>query len=99
MVDVSKIKVGDEVTVRATVAAMDYGTCAPVRIIGGSWIYKDDILVHTPKPREFKPGDMVTWGAGVVAWELVATANGFAFLKVLNEATLMRVSEIRHVGD
>lgn len=64
-VDVSKIKVGDEVTVRATVRANDGSDDLPVCAapVNSSstdyewWFRPDDILSHTPKG--FAVGDRV----------------------------------------
>ena len=61
MIDISKINVGDEVTVRARVIQIDRKhTAEPVRLNGGSWVLGNQIIAHHPKPREFKPGDRVT---------------------------------------
>jgi hypothetical protein len=66
MIDVSKIRVGDEVTVRAAVDDIRHAdSTAPVSVsfngVGHThWIRASDIATHTPKPRDFKPGDRVT---------------------------------------
>lgn len=84
MVDVSKIKVGDEVTVRGVVADTRHAdSTAPVAVsfsgvCHSHWVNSSAIATHTPKPREFKPGDRVTWGSGYVIYELVAIRDGIA---------------------
>ena len=80
MIDVAKIRVGDEVTVRARVKQIDSDDDAPIRICGGSWVPLADILTHTPAPREFKPGDRVTWGAGRYVYEFIAQRGSSAIV-------------------
>lgn len=112
MVDLRKIRVGDEVTVRAKVVALEPNKLCPepIRIHGGSWINEKDILTHTPAPREFKPGDRVSFydmredkiSYGVV----VAIDEDFAWVKVPESPTpagnirvTLNISELRHADE
>jgi hypothetical protein len=82
-VDVSKIRVGDEVTVRAKVLRTDAGIQWPIQIATAGvclCVGPDTIATHTPTPREFKPGDRVTWASGVYNFEFVAAREGWAAL-------------------
>ena len=58
-VDISKIKIGDTVTIRASVTYSQHGE---LRIdLGGCRIplQEDEIVTHTPKPRPIEVGDRV----------------------------------------
>ena len=57
MIDVSKIRVGDKITIYADVMEIDHGSKMPIRIGDNSWVEYSDIATHTP--REFKAGDRV----------------------------------------
>ncbi len=86
MIDVSKIRVGDEVTVRVKVTDRVSDTAvAPVRIsIFGvvAWVPVDFIATHTPKPRDFNPGDRVTWtGNDMHRWKIIAIDGELAWSK------------------
>jgi hypothetical protein len=62
MIDVSKIRVGDEVTLSGRVERTDAGICKPFAIDIQSVLIcvgEGAIATHTPKPRDFKPGDLV----------------------------------------
>lgn len=78
MIDVSKIRVGDEVTVRAKVVdrGNEFTPRGPfnpvVKIFVGEWVGAEHIEAHHPKHREFKPGDRVTWGNGAYSAEFIA---------------------------
>jgi hypothetical protein len=90
MVDLSKIRVGDEVTIRARVGAKfdngDFwlgfsetgsesnGTIISARVCPLS------IATHTPAPREFKPGDKVIAKRDKAEYELVGIRERLAFL-------------------
>jgi hypothetical protein len=93
MIDVSKIRVGDEVTVRAKVAIAHHDdTNKPVRLHGGTWVSREEIISHTPAPRQFKPGDKVKVGTSgpltIIAIEAedawVRAANGDRFTTTLH---------------
>jgi acyl dehydratase len=77
MIDVSKIRVGDEVTVRATVLEVADGI-KPIRVKRDPWVEVGEIATHTPAPREFKPGDRVTMGSGCLDLELIAIRDEVA---------------------
>jgi len=69
MVDVSKIRTGDTVTVKA-IARHDYQTNGAIRLklfTSGDCFTASaaDISTHTPAPRKFKIGDAVTLDATV----------------------------------
>lgn len=87
MIDVSKIRVGDEVTVKATVTEVYPDSECPVTVSikSVSWQIcplREDIATHTPKPREFKPGDRVTWtGNDMHRWKIIAIDGELAWSK------------------
>jgi transcription antitermination factor NusG len=57
-IDVSKIKVGDTITLVGTVTEIDSKDSEmPVEIDGFGWVMTDQIIGHTPRP--FKEGDLV----------------------------------------
>lgn len=102
MVDLTKIKVGDEVTVRAKVVALEPNKLCPepIRIHGGSWINEKDILTHTPASREFKPGDRVSWLPNTFAvWTIEAIKDGQAWLRFKNDWHTAKISDLRHADD
>jgi hypothetical protein len=95
MIDVSKIRVGDEVTVRARVDRTDAGVGRPIQISFGGrvvCISDESIATHTPAPRQFKPGDKVKVGTSgpltIIAIEAedawVRAANGDRFTTTLH---------------
>jgi hypothetical protein len=99
MIDVSKIRVGDEVTVRATVREVADGT-KPIRVSRDPWVGVSDIATHTPKPREFKPGDRVTWGNGLLVYEFIAARNSKAVLwSDEYQWQIHDVSHLRHADE
>jgi len=74
MIDISKMQLGDKVTVHGTILTIDQrkdrfgGAGIAIR---EQWFTPEKIITHTPAPREFKLGDNVTWGRGVKAHELL----------------------------
>lgn len=110
MIDVSKIRVGDEVTVRAKVVdrgthfspCHDYPGEPTIRIMVGEWVGSSEIATHTPKPREFKPGDRVTWGKlqGTYVYEFIAQRGDCAV--AWNDTfgfSLQPTSDLRHADE
>lgn len=59
------------------------------------------IVTHTPKQREFKPGDMVTWEGGHAILEFVAERDGFAIMwsKEYEQSYRQPLSKIRHADE
>lgn len=99
MIDISKINVGDEVTVKAKVIQIDRKhTAEPVRLNGGSWVLGKDIIAHHPKPREFKPGDRVTAG-GSHPLVLVAMDGSEAWVKTPTGNFTVDVSDLLHADE
>jgi hypothetical protein len=109
MIDVSKIRVGDEVTVRAKVVEVSTASeiaagSRPVRIMF-PWLDRDEIVSHHPAPREFKPGDKA------IAYDAVSDSKDIcnvlavdgAFAWVRNHRTGGRwtasVSDLRHADE
>ena len=81
MVDASKIKIGDEVTVRAKIA-LGGREFVDIKIGDSSRstrVRVSEIATHTPAP-PFKPGDLVTWGCGAYNFEFVTAREGIAAL-------------------
>lgn len=103
MIDVSKIRIGDEGTIRVRiieknvsgnfkVEVLKYGCC--------TWVFPSDIVTHTPKPREFKPGDRVTWDRGHVIFELIAIRkDNAAVWKEGYGWYIKSVSDLRHAEE
>lgn len=93
MVDLSKIKVGDEVTVRMVVKTVDTDGIFNASSSGGvhGWIDSSEIATHTPAPREFKPGETVYAGSATKwkiehvngFWAWIVDANGWNRLEAL----------------
>lgn len=71
-VDISKINVGDTVTVSHEVIQIDDDAKFPVRISPFAWVSLERIVSHHPKPREFKAGDKVTYRDSHIVYEFVA---------------------------
>jgi hypothetical protein len=102
MIDVSKIRVGDEGTVRVRFVDIRNGSfrVETLRFGGSMWAFASDLSTHTPKPREFKPGDRVTWGNGSRTYEFLAQRGGTAFLwSNAYGAALPNISELRHADE
>jgi hypothetical protein len=104
MIDVSKIKVGDEVTVRAKVVGTGSNGLETRVGAGLMWFHHREIATHTPAPREFKPGDRVkktNWGDASIQWTFIASANGLAFCAHDNTVDVMTVmiSELCHADE
>lgn len=77
MIDISKIKVGDEVTIRAKVVGVRTNYLEVVFSAGQMLVPNCEIVTHTPSPREFKPGDVVfIEKAG--PYEFIAIRDGLA---------------------
>lgn len=103
MIDVSKIRVGDEVTVRGSVSEIDK-TSIPFRVLMDSgrtaWFCADEITTHTPKPREFKTGDRVTWGNGAYNAEFVALrGDNAAVWESRYGWKALKISDLRHADE
>jgi hypothetical protein len=101
MIDVSKIRVGDEVTVRGKITGC---TANGVNVLIGpspTWAHRHSIATHTPKPREFKPGDRVTWSAGRArVYEFIAQRGPTAILwSPEYGATDPSISSLRHADE
>lgn len=98
MVDISKIKEGDEVTGRHTVSHVNHGEVY-VALAGGGYVKlpQERLISHTPKSREIKAGDKVTWGTGVYGYEVFAVCNELAWLPGANNSDMTKpLSDLRH---
>lgn len=108
----AKYAVGGEVTVRGVIAGeLDDGRVfvafpesegAPSGTLLNAVLTAASIATYAPKPREFKPGDMVTWGSGGTVCELVAIRNGYAVMWQTQLCNCYRLilRDIRHAdGD
>lgn len=101
----TKYRVGDEVTLRGVIKRSECSHRIPLLVtIGNSelWFSESDIVTHTPKQREFKPGDMVTWAAmSESVYTILAIDDDVAWLK--NNPTGIRYSslieDIRHADE
>jgi hypothetical protein len=103
MIDVSKIRVGDEVTVRAKVTIVHHDDPRnPIRLHGGTWVTRGDIFAHHPAPRQFKPGDRVLDNgySGPVAWFIVHVKDGSAWIDDANGySRIARLHNLRHADE
>lgn len=106
MIDVSKIKVGDEVTVRAKVVdrGNEFTPRGPmptvVKICVGEWVGAEHIEAHHPAPREFKPGDLVTWGTGAYNAEFIALRGDEAAVWESRYGwKTPKISDLRHIDE
>lgn len=98
MIDLSKIRVGDEVTVRGEVTVVHHDDPHPIRLHGGTWVKRKDIVAHHPKPREFKPGDPVYWFEKG-AYKIVAIDGGQIWIKGRNGNLTAMVEDLRHADE
>ena len=105
MVDISKIESEDEVEVLVPQWGTAGGTRSPlndkgeVYVVGawGGWFFKPEHVVsHTPKPREIKVGDLVTWGAGITDWIFLAEDEGSAWVKRDGRCATVKIKKLRH---
>ena len=101
-IDPTKIRPGDKVTFHeATVI------CASHHRICVKWddgkqgdIWLSAIATHTPKPREFKRGDFVTWGSGATVWEIEVVRGKMACVVLGDDGiSLQPISNLRHADD
>ncbi len=112
MIDLSKIKVGDEVTVRCIVkevVANDKDLVVvkpssnPGKYFADMCISKDWIATHTPAPREFKPGERVVFGrliGGSTVGQLLCVDGGVAWVKWPNGVRQnCRISDLHYVDE
>jgi hypothetical protein len=76
-VDVSKIREGDEVTIRAIVLAKprnafpptEWQLCWPGQPSATFWGYEENFVGHKPTPKPLKVGDRVQAAAHVKTWQ------------------------------
>lgn len=108
MVDISKIKVGDEVTVKAIVKEVTVrgNIKFDVKAFGSAAIaFPSDIVTHTPKPREFKPGDEVRfrdeWTTSL--FRVVYVKDEHAWIEKIGSSVewrgLVLTKELRHADE
>ena len=101
MIDVSKIRVGDEVTVRGKVAkiAADGDIFFESENGADGWFNRSEIVAHTPKPREFKPGDPV-YANGATKWTVVHVRGLWAWLEDDNGWNRLEIlKDLRHADE
>jgi hypothetical protein len=106
-----KYAVGGEVTVRGVIAGeLDDGRIfvafpesegAPPGTLLNAVLTEASIATHTPKPREFNLGDIVTWGTGAISLEFLAARNGMAIMWNNEEGCVENepLSDIRHADE
>lgn len=105
MVDVSKIKVGDDVSLRGRVIEIDRNdphdflrvTFARCTL----WAARGDISEHHPQPRGFKVGDKVRVPLTTdLVYEIRAISDGYAICKsVKGNINLLPLEHMEHVDD
>lgn len=115
MIDVSKIKVGDEVTVRGHVVHINNDRLAMPYELGINFRNRADaswtniptlcIATHTPAPREFKPGDRaIVYDAVTDSKDLcdvLAIDDAFAWIRNTKSGGrwTARLSDLRHADE
>lgn len=80
-IDLSKVKDGDKLAFEGVVVAIAFpyrkaDVCVKWPCGDTHWVCSADAISHTPAPREFKPGDQVTWGNGSEVYEFREARNG-----------------------
>jgi hypothetical protein len=107
-IDLTKIRPGDKLELHKVTVIESYTDSAiKVRFVSNyvTWVFKEDIATHTPKPLPFKPGDRVLhahyekW----VKFRIVAIDGGEAWIvREDNEATrslLTATHNLRHADE
>jgi hypothetical protein len=98
MIDFSKVKEGDEITVRATVTAVDLDDEEyPIRVDISVWPMPQRIVSHTPRPIE--ADDRVTWVSDTEEFRVVAVECGLAWIRSIstNESAVVTVDSLERV--
>lgn len=82
-VDINKIRPGDTVHVAMVVKEMGFlgdnfiaESPPPIRVA----IAYSNIISHIPKPKEWKVGDLATWGPGHFYYPIIAIHNNIAWM-------------------
>lgn len=88
MIDPTKIRVGDEVTVRAIVAREDGGLIK----LTEDWFNASEIVSHTPAPRPFVVGGKVRHRRDDL-WKMTVRAECDGWLWLKNEAGFLTVNK------
>lgn len=99
MIDISKIRPGDEVTVRAKVLSTDDNDICikiPNALIASFYVEPEDLATHTPAPREIKVGDLGTFQNNKLVYEVVHIRDELAWLSNRNNDTFAHLSNITH---
>lgn len=107
MIDLSKIKIGDEIDIRMRVTTVgfhdhDLEFCCRYDdserpVIISSRAHSALIISHTPVPRDFKPGDRVEWMHGPHIYTFVGEFMGTAALARNGDVWAHPpLSELRH---
>lgn len=103
MIDISKVKPGDKVTMKegTVIAVRDLGAVYPISIdFGGdaSSFSPNSIATHTPAPKPLVPGNRVKWGAGPAEMigEIKAIDGDDAWIKAGDYNYIISVANLRH---
>ena len=106
MIDISKIKPGDFVTVRARVLEIDErkpaeSNIAPsvaIRLNSSLWVLSSTIVSHEPAPEPLKIGDVVEVCPGKSQGTIVGLHDGSAWVYVFKQSYVWKkLSELRRV--
>jgi hypothetical protein len=101
MIDVSKVKVGDELEFhRVRVTQVD-ASDVPIKIEwpdgASDWFMKRRFASHIPAPGHFKKGDPVTWGDGSKRATFLMSHGGTAFIAREDDSPgTAELSALRH---
>jgi hypothetical protein len=107
MIDISKIKPGDFVTVRARVLEVDerkpeeinIAPSGSIRLNSSLWVLSRTIVSHEPAPEPLKVGDMVTVECATGQYKILALHGDKAWVSLYgNDNLIYLVSQLRRVG-
>ena len=101
-VTMTKYRKGDEVTVHARVRNVDHFPEIGFTFSNGEtpeltfalYLPESQIATHTPKPRELKVGDMVTWDAKVNGYRLVFIGYEHSVIEHRGEPKIVATSKL-----
>ena len=97
-IDISKIKPGDVVTVRAEEIEIWPGALYIKAPTGAKvWMARQDIATHEPAPEPLKIGDVVTVEGGTTSYTITGLHNDAAWLSFAHTYKSAPVSKLRRV--
>jgi hypothetical protein len=96
VIDFRKVRIGDEVLLRATVTAVDISDREyPIRTDYTFWPEKILVVGHTP--RAIEADDLVTWPPDTQEYRVVAVDDGMAWIRSTRNGNSHIVVEVEHL--